>query len=114
MSLAIDRNFDQYDQSTITSDENTTGQYGLGAFAGGLLYVISTSTGAAQTISWRAKFLPSSASYKLYDSTNAAITTVIQAGRCYEIPGELYGAMGISAVSDTAGQTAVVRVTVKG
>lgn len=114
MSLAIDRNFDLYDQSTITSDEATTGQYGLGAFAGGLLYVVSTSTGSAQTISWRAKFSPSSPSYKLHDSSNTAITTVIQAGRCYELPGELYGAMGVSAVSDTAGQTAVVRVTVKG
>jgi hypothetical protein len=114
MSLSIDRTFDLYDQSTITSDEATTGQYGLGSFAGGLLYVVSTSTGAAQTISWRAKFSASSPVYKLYDSANAVITTIIQAGRCYEIPGELYGAMGISAVSDTAGQTAVVRVTVKG
>jgi hypothetical protein len=114
MSLEIDRNFVQYDQNTVTSDETTTGLYGLGTFAGGMLYVISTSTGAAQTISWRAKFSPSSPSYKLYDSTNAAITTTIQAGRCYEIPGELFGAIQISAVCDTAGQTAAVRVTVKG
>ena len=114
MSLAIDRNFDVYDQTTITSDETTTGLYGLGTAAGGLLYVISTSTGGAKTVSWRGKFSPSSPSYKLYDSTNAAITATIQAGRCYEIPGELYGAIQVSAVADTAGQSAVVRVSVKG
>lgn len=114
MSLEIDRNFNLFDQATVTSDENATATVGFGTFAGGLMYVISTSTGSAITISWRARFSGSSAIYKLCDSTNTPITTVIQAGRCVELPQELFGAMQVLAVADTAGQSAVVRVTVKG
>lgn len=114
MSIEIDRNFVISEQVTITDSESTTGPVGFGTFAGGLVYVVSTSTGSAITVSWRGKHATNSPSYRLADSANSPITTTIQAGRCYEIPQELFGACQISAVAETAGQSATVRFTTKG
>jgi len=98
---------------TITSTESTSGWMPSGCFAGAVLYCVSTSTAGAITISWRAQYFGNSPLYKLHDATNAAITTVIQAGRCYEIPAELFASFTIRAVADTAGQSAVVRLSYK-
>lgn len=114
MSLEIDRFCIVSEQGVITSNETTTATQGFGSFAGGLMYVTSTSTGSAITVSWRSRFSASSAIFKLHDSSNSPITTTIQAGRAYELPQEIFGALQVMAVADTAGQSAVVRFSTKG
>lgn len=114
MSLEIDRFSLVSEPLTVTSSEATSAPCGFGSCAGATLYCVSTSTSGAITISWRAKFNASSPVYKLHDSTNTALTATIQPGRCYDVPQELFGALQIMAVADTAGQTAVVRFSAKG
>jgi hypothetical protein len=114
MSIAIERTIGTTGVINVTSDPATTDTIPLGPSAGGMLYCVSTSTGNAITVSWFADFAPDSPDFQLADTTNAVTTTTIQPGRCYELPAELFAAPQVKVVTQTAGQTAVLRVSLKG
>ena len=114
MSIAIERTMGTTGVINVTSDPATTGMIPMGPSAGGLLYCVSTSTGTAITVSWYANFAADSPDYQLADAANTVTTTTIQPGRCCEIPGELFGAPQLKVVAQTAGQTATLRISLKG
>lgn len=114
MSVQIERVTGATGGLTVTSDPATTGAVPLGPSAGGLLHCVSTSTNGAITVSWHAQFAADSPSFKLHDSLGVAVTGTIAPGNCCELPAALFGAMQVRIVAETPGQSAVVRVSLKG
>jgi hypothetical protein len=114
MSIAIERTMGTTGAINVTSNPATTDTIPLGPSAGGLLYCVNTSTASAITVLWYANFAPDSADFQLTDASNTVTTTTIQPGRCCELPAELFGAPQVKIVAQTAGQTATLRVSLKG
>jgi hypothetical protein len=113
MATTIIRDGTLYGPITITNDPATTAGFSLTTAAGAMLMVDSVSGGGGVTISFYAKADPKfSESYLLVDSSNAAVTQTVQAGRCFELPSGMFAARFILPVTDSG--TAVIRYAVKG
>lgn len=113
MSCDIQRVAAATDPVAVTSDVNTTGRVVSGGFAGGTFFCVAASA-TPVTLQWWAKFSHDSADFRVCDSTNTVLATNVQADRAYPIPDELFGAVVIKAVANTAGQTATLRFALKG
>jgi hypothetical protein len=114
MTMDIERNVSNSPNIAVSNTVADATLVPLGTFAGGILCCVSTSTGAAITVSFHVRFAHNSAEFKLSDSSNNFITRSIQPNRCYAIPDELFAAPMFRVVADTAGQTAVLAVAFKG
>jgi hypothetical protein len=114
MSIQIERVTGNTGSLTVTSDPATCDPVRLGTSAGGIMHCVSTSTGSSITVSWYAQYAADSPSYRLSDATNAAVTTTIAPGNCYEMPTALFGATNVRVVANSAGQSAVVLFSLKG
>lgn len=80
-----------------------------GGAAGGVVFVTAKDAGAT-TLTWHAAFEPGGTLYPAADAAGNALTVTILAGRAYEIPGALYGAMEIVPVTNSATATIVVNL----
>jgi hypothetical protein len=114
MSIQIERVTGNTGSLNVTSNVATCDPVRLGTSAGGVMHCISTSTNGAITVFWFAQYAADSPNYKLADNANAAVTTLMSPGNCYEMPTALYGAAHLRIVASTAGQSAVVLFSLKG
>lgn len=113
MSVQIERESSTSAEVSVTDSTATSGSVMMQRLAGGVVFCVSSST-TPFTVQWWARFGDSTTWFRLYDKDNAAINTVIQANRCYPVPDELFGAVAIMPVANTAGQTATLRIALKG
>ena len=79
--------------------------------AGGLLFVDTLTGGATYTITWYAAFTEGGTLVPAADTSGNALTTTVTAGKAYEIPGSLYGAVQIAPVLNNGSGAA--RATLK-
>ena len=80
-----------------------------GGAAGGVVFVTAKDAGAT-TLTWYAAFEPGGTLYPATDASGNALTVTIVAGKAYEIPGALYGAIEIAPVTNSATATIVVNL----
>ena len=80
-----------------------------GGAAGGVVFVTAKDAGAT-TLTWYAAYEPGGAIHPATDASGNALTVTITAGRAYEIPGALYGAMEIIPVTNSATATLIVNL----
>lgn len=77
----------------LTNDAATSGGIPVGSFAGGVLMISSTSTGAALTLNWYVRESPSGATaYRLNDIEGNAIASVVGPSQACEVPTQAFGA----------------------
>lgn len=114
MPTAITRIGSVNDAIAITADAATSAGFSANSGVGVTMYVDSVSPGPTATMSFYGKCrAEDSTSYLLVDSSNAAITQTIQAGRCFALPTlTIYGFRYIIPVVNSG--TASVRTTIKG
>lgn len=99
---------------TFTNSVSTTAAIPIANAAGGLLMVAACSNNGTLTIQWYAmadESIPEN--YMVADATNALVTQVVQAGRCYALPDELFAARVVKAVVST-NSTVTARLSLKG
>lgn len=113
MSVQIERESTTSAVVGVTDSTATSGSVMMQRLAGGLVFC-SAASASPVTLQWWARFEDSTTWFRLYDKDNAAINTTVQANRCYPVPDELFGAVAIMAVANTAGQTATLRIALKG
>ena len=78
---------------SLTNSSATSGGIPIGSFAGGLLMLDTTSTGAAVTINWYVRQSPSgSTAYRLNDAAGAALSSVVGPSQACELPTNAFGA----------------------
>lgn len=81
-----------------------------GNAAGGIVFVTAKDA-TATTLTWYVSDVSGGTLYPASDSSGNALTLTIAAGKAYEIPGALYGAVEIIPVTNAA--TATLSVTLK-
>lgn len=101
------------DQITVTADPATSAGFSVNQTVGAVIYVDTVSAGATVAMTFYGKTdQRDSSTYLLVDSSNAAISQTIQAGRCFALPTlTTYGFRYIIPVVATG--TATIRTTTK-
>lgn len=98
----------------ITNNSTTSGGIPIGAFAGGVLMLDSTSTGAAVTLNWYVRQSPSgSTAYRLNDAAGNALSSVVGPSQACELPTNAFGSAWLIPVISGAA-TASGAFTLKG
>lgn len=112
MATEIVRRFSRYGSVTAT-DSTTGGGFMLGESSGGLLHCVSTGTNNPVTLQfWSRPDNNSATAYLLANSENGILAVVVQPGRCYQLPDELFSASLINLVL-TSATTAVFEILLK-
>jgi hypothetical protein len=88
----------------LTDNIATTPAIPFGAAAGATLFVESVS--GATSITWHVMHSATGSAAAM--DSDGAVTTAIQAGKAYSLPGVLYAAPFVKAVLDSGTATAVV------
>lgn len=96
----------------FTNSDATTGGFNMAVFSGAVIHVVSVA-GGATTLTWKIKErMDSATAYTLADSSDAAQTTTVQAGRAYAVPDAAFAAGYVLATTNAG--TVTCRVIVKG
>ena len=117
MSLLQICRYNHTDVSDVvfTDSVSTTGGFSIAVFSGAILLVSATSTGLPVTLTFIGKeTLESADSFVCADSTNNIVTMNVQAGRCYQVPDELFAVGYVMATCGSVGETVTCRVQTKG
>lgn len=99
---------------------NSIGQsewFVLAQHGGAILMVnqLTSGAGSTSTLKFHIKRSTDAAeTFEVADSANAVVTLTIQAGRCYQLPDELFAASYVTATTGTAGHTARCFIQMKG
>lgn len=91
---------------TLATSGASPSRIGYQGLAGGLLFVDTLTGGATYTITWYVAFTPGGTLIPAADTSGNALTTTVTAGKAYEIPGSLYGAIEICPVLNNGSGTA--------
>lgn len=99
---------------TLTDDAATTAVFDMSMYSGGLLHVTAASDGAAHMVYFCVKSESEGASSTVYDAANSIVAMTVEAGRCYQLPDQLFAAPFVGIYTTTAGQTLTVNIDLKG
>ena len=110
----ISRFSSQRPDLTFTDNTGTTDSFDMSMYSGGLLYVDSTSTGAAVALTFHAKpDFDAAGVFVLYDGAGSAVQLTVQGGRCYQLPDSLFAASTV-VVTAASGATVNASINLKG
>lgn len=109
MPYKVERQSSVNSPIVATASAASTPRIPYGAVGGGTAIV--TASAGAGTLSWHVAASPESTLYPAYNAAGA-VTTLVQAGRAYKVPDDLFGAPFIAAVTDAG--TATIVLCVKG
>ena len=98
----------------FTNSTATTQGFAYALASGGLMYVVSTSTGAAETLTFHSRPSKDAPFYASHDASNAPVTLTVEAGKCYQVPDEVFAAPFVAATCGTLGATVTCKVATKG
>lgn len=87
----------------------TTEEIPFETASGGTLYIPAGSP--ITSLTFYAAPVRSGTYLPLYDKAAAAVTMTVSAGKCYELPGAVFGCLALKIITDAAGN---VDLTVKG
>jgi len=98
----------------FTDNVGTTESFDMSMYSGGMLYVDSTSTGAAVALTFNTKTdFDATGVFALYDKSGSAVTMTVQGSRCYPLPEALFGASTV-VVTAATGATVNASINLKG